>query len=109
PDLELGQRPQRLIGEPFTGLLDRLLAGEDLHPGELTFTVVGLAHRRVEDALRSAPDVGAGAITLDVGDDRAAGDDEVGPFDTTRLSLLRHARSTMRFSPLSTPLARRSG
>ncbi len=40
----------RLVGEPVVGLLERLLAGEDLVPGDRLLAAVGLLDGGVEDA-----------------------------------------------------------
>src|SRR5207247_10653724 len=53
-----------------------LLAGEDLHPGNAALAFVGLVHGRIEDRLAGAPDVGAGAVALDEGEDGVGGDVE---------------------------------
>src|SRR5690606_7356291 len=64
------------LREPFAGLVEGLLAGQDFHPLELALAAIGLLDRGVEHAHAGAPDVGTGAIALDEGDDRAVGDVE---------------------------------
>ena len=76
PDQVLAERVQRLRRHPFLRLVEGLLAGQHLEPGDLALAPVGLLHRRVEDALRRAPDVAPGAVALDVGDDRMVRDTE---------------------------------
>jgi hypothetical protein len=53
-----------------------LLAGGDLVPVDLALAVVGLLDGGVEDELGGGPDVGAGAVALDEGDDGVVGDVE---------------------------------
>jgi hypothetical protein len=48
----------RLVGQPVVELVERLLAGVDLHPGDLLLAAVRLLDGRIEDAHRGAPDVG---------------------------------------------------
>src|SRR5262245_33607781 len=76
-DDELLERGDGLVGEPVLEPVERLLAGEDLHPGDPTLPLVRLVDGRIEDRLARAPDVGAGAVALDEGNDRAAGDVEL--------------------------------
>ena len=59
-----------LFRQPGVVEVVRLLAGEDLHPVDLALAAVGLGDRGVEHAHGCAPDVGAGAVALDEGDDR---------------------------------------
>ena len=60
-----------LVGQPVVGLLERLLAGEHFLPLDLALALVGLLDGGVEDAHAGAPDVAAGAVTFDEGDDGA--------------------------------------
>ena len=62
-----------LVGQPVAGLVERLLAGQDLLPGH---GLAVLGGGGVEDQLGRRPDVHAGAIALDEGDDRLVGDVE---------------------------------
>src|SRR5262249_23641040 len=81
-----GQRPfyrhhviahdsQRLVGKPDVGAVNpgRLLAGVDLHPVDLPLAVIGLRDGRVDDANHHGRDVEAGAVALDVRNDRIVG------------------------------------
>ena len=83
------QRLERLLGQPLAVLRVRLLAGEDLHPGDLPLAAVRLLDRGVEHAHRRAPDVGAGAVALDEGDDGIVGDVERALLERDRLALGR--------------------
>src|SRR5437762_3583259 len=65
------------FGQVVVEILLRLIAGKDLHPVDLALPGVRLLHRAVDDVLRGAPDVGAGAVALDVRDDRIVGDDDL--------------------------------
>ena len=56
-----------LVGQPVTGLVERLLPGQDLLPGDLPAVLGGGG---VEDQLGRRPDVDAGAVALDERDDR---------------------------------------
>ena len=62
-----------LLGQPVAGLVERLLAGEHLLPRD---RLAVLRRRGVEHELRRGPDVDAGAVALDEGDDRLVGDVE---------------------------------
>ena len=73
-DEVLLERVDRLVGQPVLEAVERLLAGEDLHPGDLPLAAVGLLDGGVEDRLAGAPDVGAGAVALDEREDRMVGD-----------------------------------
>src|SRR5262249_9448026 len=75
-DDELLERGDRLVGEPVLEAVERLFAGEDLHPGDLALAAVRLLDGRVEDRPARAPDVGTGAVALDEGNDGAFGDVE---------------------------------
>src|SRR5690606_12710671 len=48
----------------------RLLAGVNLHPGDLAPAAVGLFDRRIPDALAGRHDVRADTVAFDEGDDR---------------------------------------
>ncbi len=60
-------------GSQLAGLVERLLAREHLLPLD---RLAVLRRRRVDHELRGGPDVDAGAVTLDEGDDRLVGDVE---------------------------------
>ena len=72
PDQVLPEGLDRLVGQPAAGLVERLLAGQDLLPGD---RVAVLGGGRIEDQLGGGPDVDAGAVALDEGDDGLVGDD----------------------------------
>ena len=74
PDQVLPERLHRLVGQPVAGLVERLLPGQHLLPGDL---VAVLGGGGVEDQLGGGPDVDAGAVALDEGDDGLVGDDQV--------------------------------
>src|SRR5581483_2273262 len=94
---ELLERGDRLVRKPVAEAVERLLAGVDLAPGDLPLAAVRLLDRGVEDALRGAPDVGAGAVALDEGEDRTIGHRElpVRPH-ADRLAVLRHRNDLVR-------------
>src|SRR5262249_44349142 len=81
PDQVLAEGRERVGRHPFAGLVEGLLAGQHLEPGDAALAPVRLLHGGVEHARGGAPDVAARAVALDVGDDgivghleRAAGD-----------------------------------
>ena len=74
PDQVLAERLDRLVGQPVAGLVEGLLPGQHLLPGDL---VAVLGGGGVEDELGGRPDVDAGAVALDEGDDGLVGDDQV--------------------------------
>ena len=61
-------------GKPVLGLAIGLLAGEDFVPGDLALAAVRLFDGGVEDADGGGPDVAAGAVAFNEGDDGAVGD-----------------------------------
>jgi hypothetical protein len=67
-----------LVGEPVAGLFEGLLPRQDLLPGDL-LTVLGRGG--VEDEARGGPDVDAGPVPLDEGDDGLFGNVQ-GPVGT---------------------------
>jgi len=73
----VADRLEGVVGEPVVQLVLGLLAGEDLEPDDLLLATVGLFDRRIEHPSRCLPDVRAGAVALDEGDDRPVGDGEV--------------------------------
>ena len=83
-DEVVAESGERGLGQPISGRLEGLLACEDLKPLDLALAGVGLGDRGVEDADRRAPDVRAGAVAFNKGDDRMVRDGEfaVGDRDT---------------------------
>src|SRR5262249_51241538 len=75
------ERLDGLVREPRAEVVERLLPRVDLHPADLALAAVGLRHGCVEDPDARAPDVGAGAVTLDERNDRMIGDDELAALD----------------------------
>src|SRR5437773_1960316 len=75
-DHELLEGVDGVVGEPVLEAVEGLLAGVDLHPGDAALAFVRLVHGRIEDRLAGAPDVGAGAVALDEGEDGVGGDVE---------------------------------
>src|SRR5690606_338093 len=69
-DLELANGLECLVRHPLARLLERLLAGEDLHPVDAPLAAVRAFDGGVEAAYARTPDVGAGAVALDERDDR---------------------------------------
>ena len=72
-DEELPEGGDGFLREPVPEAIERLLARVDLAPGDTALAAVGLGDRRVEREARRLPDVGAGAVALDEGDDRPVG------------------------------------
>ena len=60
---------QSVLGQPLARLVEGLLPGQHLEPGDGAGAAVGLLHRPVEHAARGLPDVRPRAIPLDEGDD----------------------------------------
>ena len=69
----LAEGGQGLLGQPAAGLVEGFLAGQHFHPGDLARAAVGFLHRRVEHGLGGAPDIRAGAVALDEGQDGVGG------------------------------------
>ena len=72
-DAQIARRVDGVVGQPVVELAIGLLAGEDLEPRDRALAAVGLFDRGVEDALRSLPDVAAGAVAFDEGNDGIVG------------------------------------
>jgi hypothetical protein len=70
------ERFDSIVWKPAVELLEALLAGVDLQPGDPPLVAEGFLHSRVEHANACAPDVRAGAVPLDEGNDRIVGYDE---------------------------------
>src|SRR5262249_49686994 len=70
-DAILLERFDGLVGQPASGLLERLLAGEHFLPLHLALAFVCFFNSGVEHAHRGAPDVAAGPITFAEGADGA--------------------------------------
>src|SRR5262249_34922022 len=68
---------ERLLRQVIVPLRLPLVAGPDLFPGDLLLPAINFGHRAVDDVLRGAPDVGAGAVAFDVGNDGRVGDDDL--------------------------------
>ncbi len=66
----------RVVGQPVVELLEALLAGVDLEPGDLSLAAVGLRDGGVEDAHAGAPNIRPGAVAFDERDDRIVRNDE---------------------------------
>jgi hypothetical protein len=66
-DDEVAQGVQRLLRQVVLLAVEflRLLAGVDLHPGDLAPAAVGLAHRHVDHPPHHRGDVDADAVALD--------------------------------------------
>ncbi len=90
PHQEFAEGLDRFVRQPGLEAVERLLSGEDLHPGDAPLAVIGFVHGGVEDPHGSAPDVGAGAIALDEGQDRAQRDHQPPVIEADRLALRRN-------------------
>ena len=71
---QIARRVHRVVRQPGVELAEGLLAGENLKPLDGALAAVGLFDRGVEDALRGLPDVAAGAVAFDEGNDGIVGD-----------------------------------
>ncbi len=58
-----------VVGEPLLISIECLFAREDFVPRNFAFTAIGVLDSSVENPARSLPDVAAGAIAFDEGDD----------------------------------------
>src|ERR1700733_11778323 len=81
-----------LVRQPAPEGIERLLAGIDLHPFDLAALPVRALDRGVEYAHAGAPDVAAGAVPFDEGDDRALGDHQLAVTDRHLLAARGHDR-----------------
>ena len=82
-DAEVDGGLDGVIGQPVLGFAVALFAGEDFVPLDGALAAVGFGYRCVEYALGGFPDVAAGAIAFDEGDDGVVGHgvDAVGVLD----------------------------
>src|SRR5690606_23304930 len=87
----VAERFERFVGQPVAGLLERLLAGEDLVPDDAARAAVGLLDRRVEHADAGPPDVGAGAVAFDERNDGPVGHDQPAVPPHNRITARSHA------------------
>ncbi len=81
--------PERLDGvirQPGIELLEALSAGENFHPGDLSFPAIGHFNGRIEDTLAGPPDIRAGAVAFDEWDDGMIGHDQFAAGNGNRLS-----------------------
>ena len=67
---------ERVVRQPLAVLLLGLLAGRHLEPRDLLLAAERLLDGGVEHADARAPDVGPGAVTFDIRNDRIVGNDE---------------------------------
>src|SRR6187402_418804 len=88
-DAEVDGRLHGVLGKPVALLAEGLLACEDLVPLHLALALVGLLYGSVEDHLRVLPDIAAGAVAFDEGNDGVRGDDELSVFVIDDLSVGR--------------------
>ena len=75
-DAQIARGVDGVIGQPGFEFAEGLFAGVDLEPLYGALAAVCLLHGRVEDALRGAPDVAAGAVAFDERDDGMVGNGE---------------------------------
>ena len=94
-DAQVARSRYGVVGQPVVELAVGLLAGEDLKPADRALAAVGLFDRGVEDALRGLPDVAAGAVAFNEGNDGI-----VGNFELPVAVLDRLRRSSGNSSPL---------
>ena len=80
-DQEFLERLDGVVGQPVVELVLGRLAGEHLEPGDLALAAVGLLHRGIEHALAGGPDVRAGAVAADEGQDGVVRDVEFAVLD----------------------------
>ena len=68
-------RFERVLGQILIGAVEvaGLVAGVHLEPLDAALAAIGLGHRRIEHLLGGGPDVHAGAIAADEGNDRIVG------------------------------------
>ena len=72
-DAKFAQGVDGVVGKPGVELGHGLFAGEHFVPHDAALAAVGFLHRRIEDADRGLPDVAAGAIAFDEGNERVVG------------------------------------
>ena len=72
-DAQIAEGADGVVGQPGLEAVHGLLAGEDFVPGDPALAAVGLLDCRIEHADRRFPDVAAGAVAFDEGNDGIVG------------------------------------
>ena len=69
PDEEFVERLDSVVGEPVVEFLKGGFTSIDFKPGHFAFAGGGLLHGGIEDASTGRPNIGAGAVAADEGND----------------------------------------
>ena len=93
-----------VIGQPGIELGLGFLSGEDFVPGDAALAFVGFFDCGVEHAERGFPDVAAGAVAFDEGDDRVIGNVVLAVCITDFLSVRGYSYAVIRASHAQPPL-----
>ncbi len=75
-----------VLGQVLIGAVEvaGLIAGKHLEPLDPLLTAIGLGHRSVQHPLGGGPDVHAGAVAADEGNDRVVGNDRLAVLEADR-------------------------
>ena len=87
---KIARRFHSLLRQPFLEFVVGLFASEHLEPNDAPLAAVSLLNGRIEDALRSLPDIAARAVAFDVGNDRPVGNLEFAAGILDGLAIMRH-------------------
>ena len=78
---ELTESLDGVVRQPVVEALEALLSGEDFHPGNLALATIGLGHGRIHHPHRGGPDIRAGTVTPDKGNNGLVGNVELAVLD----------------------------
>src|SRR5262245_38985167 len=79
-------RVERPLRQPFAKFLMRFLSRKNFIPDDLPLSLIGFGDRRVEHALGRPPDIRAGAVAFDEGNDRVVRNLRFPVFDADRFA-----------------------
>ncbi len=97
-DAKFADRLNCIVGQPVIELGLGFFSGEDFVPGDAALALVGFLDRCIEYAQRSFPNVTAGAVALNEGDDRVFGNFILAVGITDFLSTRRYCYAVIRAS-----------
>ena len=89
------RRLHRIVGQPVLRLAIRLLAGQHLVPLHRPLAAVGLLHRRIENPLRSLPDIAPRSVAFDERNNRMVGHHKLAVFVLNRLAVARDGNAVV--------------
>src|SRR5262249_4776200 len=83
-DMEVANGVTRRLRQPVTELGKCLFAGKDFKPVDLTFAAISAFHSTVKHSYGSCPDVTAGAVAFNIGNDGIVWNLQLAPAERDR-------------------------